>query len=96
MTQAPTVPRVDVDTETLARVLPPWHVILHNDDHNTMDHVVASLLRCVPPLTIERAVEVMFTAHNQGHAEVIACPKETAEHYRDSLESAGLTATLEP
>ena len=38
----------------------------------------------------------MFTAHYHGEAAVISCPKEAAEHYRDRLESFGLTATIEP
>jgi ATP-dependent Clp protease adaptor protein ClpS len=89
-------PPVELDEETLKKHLPPWRVILHNDDHNTMDHVVRSLLRCVPSLSPEDATRIMFTAHEQGEAQVIVCPKETAELYRERLESCGLTATIEP
>jgi ATP-dependent Clp protease adaptor protein ClpS len=85
----------DIDIEALKRILPPWAVILYNDDHNSMDHVVHSLLRSVPPLTAEQAAEVMMMAHEHGQAIVTACPKETAELYRDRLESCGLTATIE-
>jgi ATP-dependent Clp protease adaptor protein ClpS len=88
-----TTPGLDIDA--LQRLIPPWAVVLHNDDHNSMDHVVLALLQSVPQLTPERAVEVMFMAHEHGQAVVIACPKETAEHYRDRLESFGLTATIE-
>lgn len=93
---SPALPGISFDEETLKRLLPPYRVILHNDDHNSMDHVVRSLLRSVPSLTIEEAVQVMMTAHENGQATVIECPKEAAEHYRDSLESCGLTATIEP
>jgi ATP-dependent Clp protease adaptor protein ClpS len=93
---APAKPTVEFDEETLTRLLPPWAVILHNDDHNSMEHVIRSLLRCVPSLTPEEAIEIMFTAHYHGEATVITCPKEAAEHYRASLESCGLTATIEP
>lgn len=93
---SPAAPVRDFDADTLERVLPPWRVVLHNDDVNSMDHVVRSLLRSVPSLTPEAAVEVMLTAHEQGEATVIRCPKEAAEHYRDRLESCGLTATIEP
>jgi ATP-dependent Clp protease adaptor protein ClpS len=93
MAETKTSPELDI--EAIKRLLPPWAVILHNDDHNPMDHVVRSLLDCVPALTPERAVEVMLAAHEHGEAIVIACPKETAEHYRDRLESCGLTATIE-
>lgn len=94
MTQ--TAPVRDFDRETLERVLPPWRVVLHNDDVNSMDYVVRSLLRCVPSLTPEEAVEVMLRAHERGEATVIRCPKEAAEHYRARLESCRLTATIEP
>lgn len=92
----PSRPVVDFDRETLERLLPPYRVVLHNDDHNTMDHVVRSLIRTVPRLTQEEAVAIMLEAHNNGQATVVECRREEAEHYRDGLESCGLTATIEP
>lgn len=95
----PALPPADVlpaeRTRTLRETLPPYRVLLHNDDVNTMDHVVESLLVSVPELTREHATEVMLHAHEHGQAEVIACPLERAELYRDRLESRGLTATIE-
>ncbi len=91
----PALPDVDVDEESLLALIPPYRVVLHNDDHNTMEHVVESLVRCVPSLTVEAAAAIMFEAHNEGKATVIECPRETAEHYREALESCGLTATIE-
>jgi ATP-dependent Clp protease adaptor protein ClpS len=88
--------RTTEGTRNLQEVLPPYAVILHNDDVNDMQHVVRSLLRSVPQLTQERAAEIMLEAHNHGQARVIACPLETAELYRDRLESCGLMATIEP
>lgn len=76
-------------------MLPPYRVVLHNDDHNSMDYVVRSLIRSVPSLTVERAAEIMLEAHNHGQASVIVCPKEAAEHYRERLESCALMATIE-
>lgn len=93
--EAPATPATEFDPAIIERLLPPYRVMLHNDDHNTMDHVVRSLLRCVPSLEPERATEIMWEAHTNGQAEVIVCPKETAELYRDRLESCGLTATIE-
>lgn len=93
----PTVaPNTGIDEETLKRLIPPYNVILHNDDHNSMDHVVKSLLRSVPSLSVEDATRIMFEAHENGSAVVISCPKEQAEMYRDRLESLSLTATIEP
>ncbi|MCK9487143.1 MAG: ATP-dependent Clp protease adaptor ClpS [Dehalococcoidia bacterium] len=81
-------------TRPIEETLPPYVVILHNDDHNTMDGVVYALLASVPELDIERAVEVMLAAHHHGQADVISCPLERAELYRDRLEQRGLTATI--
>lgn len=76
-------------------LLRPYAVVLHNDDHNDMVHVVQSLLKAVPKLGRGQAVAIMFEAHNRGQAVVTTCPLELAELYRDRLESFGLTATIE-
>ncbi|MEX2373070.1 MAG: ATP-dependent Clp protease adaptor ClpS [Dehalococcoidia bacterium] len=69
-------------------------MVLHNDDVNSMDHVVHALLVSVPELEVQQAVEVMVAAHTHGQADVVTCPLERAELYRDRLESHGLTATI--
>ena len=86
-----TRPHQDVEPLTL----PPYAVMLHNDDVNSMDHVVHALLASVPELEPEDAVRIMLDAHNGGVARVITCPLERAELYRDRLESHSLTATIE-
>ncbi|MDQ3810873.1 MAG: ATP-dependent Clp protease adaptor ClpS [Chloroflexota bacterium] len=90
-----TRPRVDPDTSQRHVVLPPYLVILHNDDHNDMVHVVVSLLKSVPDLGRRRATEIMLEAHFQGKAVVTTCPLELAELYRDRLQGFGLTASIE-
>lgn len=87
-------PAREADLRTIEETLPPYWVVLHNDDHNAMDHVVHALLVSVPELDAERAAEVMLTAHLRGEASVIACPLERAELYRDRLISHGLKATI--
>jgi ATP-dependent Clp protease adaptor protein ClpS len=83
------------DVEIKEVVLPPWVVILHNDDHNEMLYVISCLLKSVPGLGTRRAAEIMLQAHKHGRARVITCPLELAELYRDRLEGFGLTATIE-
>jgi len=90
-----TVPREREEERTKSRALEPYKVVLHNDDVNSMDHVVRSLLRCVPGLSIKKAVDIMLEAHNSGRAVVLVCPLELAELVRERLESCGLTATIE-
>jgi ATP-dependent Clp protease adaptor protein ClpS len=82
-------------TEPKQVILPPWSVILHNDDHNDMVHVVRALMQSVPNLGTTRATKIMLEAHNHGKAVVITCPLELAELYRDRLQTFGLTATIE-
>ena len=91
----PAVADPDVRERTLSETLPPYRVLLHNDDVNEMAHVVRALLASVPELDTARATAIMLEAHLRGQAEVIACPLERAELYRDRLESFGLTATIE-
>ena len=89
--QTPTLPDIDDRTQ----LLPPYNVLLHNDDVNSMDHVVRSLVRSVPGLSRAAAVSIMLEAHLTGVAVVTTCPLELAELYRERLESCGLTATIE-
>ena len=90
-----TLPREDQEQRTRPRALDPVAVILHNDDVNSMDHVVRSLMRSVPGLGIGKSIKIMLEAHNSGRAVVIVCPLEPAELYRDRLQSCSLTATIE-
>lgn len=79
----------------LQQLLPPYNVILHNDDVNDMGWVVESLRKCVPDLSMDEAVAIMMTAHEHGRALVITCPLELAELYQERLQSRGLTVTIE-
>ena len=92
-----TTPAIETvpDTTTRPLILPPYAVILHNDDHNEMAYVVRSLVICVPEVSGEEAVRIMLEAHQSGRALVIVCPLERAELYRERLQSRGLTATIE-
>ncbi len=82
-------------TRTLRETLPPYRVILHNDEVNAQDGVVQALLASVPSLSRDRAMEIMLEAHNAGRAEVLSCPLELAELYCERLQSYGLTVTIE-
>jgi len=91
--ETPTRPREEVRERH--EILPPYAVILHNDDHNEMLYVVQCLMKTVPGLGARRATQIMFEAHHTGKAVVTTCPLELAELYRDRLQSFGLTATIE-
>lgn len=75
--------------------LPPYRVLLHNDDINDMLYVVRTVIE-ITPLNKERALEVTFEAHLSGVAIVLETHKERAELYQDQFQSKGLTSTIEP
>jgi len=89
----------EIDQETLERSLTEhvrrFNVILHNDDVNSMEHVIDALLMSVPTLSEEDAIQVMMDAHLEGKAIVTVCPQETAEFYRDRLQTFSVGAATE-
>lgn len=92
--------RLHIKPEEIAhsrkRLLPPYKVILHDDDYNEMMYVIAALLHAVNSLSPQEAEHIMLTAHLTGSAIVIVCPKEAAEYYQERLLSYHLMATIEP
>ena len=81
--------------KSVTEFLPPYAVILHNDDVNEMAYVARALLKSVPELSQEEAVRIMLEAHNTGTAVVIVCPLERAELYRDRIRTFSLGCTIE-
>lgn len=81
--------------EPTSKPLPPFRVLLHNDDVNDMEYVVQTLVG-LAPMTAERAVEVMFEAHFRGVGLVLVTHRERAELYRDQFQSKQLVVSIEP
>ena len=52
-TETETEIQVEIDAEAVKRLLPPYRVVLHNDDVNSMEHVVKSVTKAVPSITVE-------------------------------------------
>ncbi len=92
---APPLTKPGAATGHQATYLPLYKVLLHNDDLNTMDHVVRSLMQV---FKFERQVceRIMFEAHRNGVALCTVEPLEQAELHRDQLQSFSLMATIEP
>lgn len=76
-------------------LLPPYKVILHNDEVNTFEHVIATILN-LTHLTQEEAIQRTAEAHVSGCALLLVTHKERAELYQDQFRSASLTVTIEP
>jgi len=75
--------------------LPQWHVILHNDEINTMLHVIQSIVT-ITPLTRGVATRCMRQAHAKGRSRLLTTHRERAELIRDQFTKRSLTVTLEP
>lgn len=75
--------------------LPPWKVLLHNDDKNEMGYVVGTIVE-LTPLSEQAAVIRMVEAHKTGVALLLVTHKERAELYVEQFQSKGLTVTIEP
>ncbi len=95
MIVARSTPQTETVLESTTAHIPLYKVMLHNDDKNSMDHVVMSLMRV---FRFEQAecVRIMLEAHTNGIALCTIEPLEQAELHRDQLRSFSLTATIEP
>jgi ATP-dependent Clp protease adaptor protein ClpS len=75
--------------------LPPWKVLLHNDDKNPRDFVTITIVE-LTPLNKQEAEMRMMEADKTGVALLLVTHKERAELYQDQFQSKGLTVTIEP
>ncbi|CAN5332382.1 hypothetical protein BH09PLA1_BH09PLA1_20620 [soil metagenome] len=75
--------------------LPPWKVLLHNDDKNDFDFVIDTIV-ALTPLNEQDASKRTQEAHRSGVALLLTTHKERAELYREQFQSKGLTVTIEP
>jgi ATP-dependent Clp protease adaptor protein ClpS len=90
-----TAPRVRPVLDRPVTRIPLYKVLLHNDDVNTMEHVVGALITV---FKFERAIceRIMIEAHANRLALCTVEPLEPAELHRDQLRSYSLMVTLEP
>ena len=77
------------------QMLPPWKVLLHNDDKNEMGFVVVTIVE-LTTLNEQDAKQRTMEAHETGVAMLVTTHKERAELYKDQFESKGLTVSIEP
>ncbi|MGL6076126.1 MAG: ATP-dependent Clp protease adaptor ClpS [Fimbriiglobus sp.] len=78
----------DTETETNTWQLPPYAVMLHNDDYNSMPFV-AFVLKSVFGYPMEKCVELMLEAHETGQAVVWVGSLEVAEMKADLMVGFG-------
>ena len=76
-------------------LLPPWKVLLHNDDKNAVDFVIGTIVELTPLNEMEAKVRTT-EADKTGVALLLVTHKERAELYQEQFQSKGLTVTIEP
>jgi ATP-dependent Clp protease adapter protein ClpS len=70
-------------------------VLLHNDDVNTHQYVVRTIVE-LTHLKEQDATQRMDEADKKGVALLLVTHKERAELYKDQFASKSLTVTIEP
>jgi len=73
-------------THAKTRLLPPYHVILENDDYHSMEFVVEVLVKALT-CTSQKAMQLMLQAHTTGRAVIWSGPKEVAELKLEQIQS---------
>ncbi|KAL6003501.1 ATP-dependent Clp protease adapter protein CLPS1, chloroplastic [Asimina triloba] len=79
-----------------SKTAPPYRVILHNDNYNKREYVVQVLVKVIPGMLINVAIDIMQEAHYHGLAVVIVCDQSDAEEHCMKLRDNGLLSSIEP
>ena len=74
--------------------LPPFKLLLHNDDVNTVEHVVRSIVQ-ITTMSTESALEKTLEADRTGVSMLLVTYKERAELYQEQFASFSITTTIE-
>ncbi len=76
-------------------LLPPYRVLLHDDDVNDMGYVVEKILE-LTVLEFQDAIEKMLEAHETGVALLLVTHRERAELYAEQFATYKLSVSIEP
>jgi ATP-dependent Clp protease adaptor protein ClpS len=88
---AVTYPSRTEERQRLRQPYPNYRVIVLDDDVNTFQHVVESLVRHIPGMNPDKAWELAHRIDGEGSAVVWSGPMEQAELYHQLLSAEGLT-----
>ncbi|KAI5074804.1 hypothetical protein GOP47_0010765 [Adiantum capillus-veneris] len=86
----------EFDLRKVRKMSPPYRVLLHNDNYNKREYVVQVLMKVIPGMTLDNAVNIMQEAHHNGLAVVIICGQVDAEDHCTQLRGNGLLSSIEP
>lgn len=85
----------ETDQQQKTEHLPPFKVVLHNDEVNSFEHVIITILK-LTPLKEPEAVAKTLEAHETGQSVLLITSKERAELYVEQFATFSLTVTCEP
>lgn len=83
-----TIEELDSETETTSKLLPPYNVILMNDDDHTVDYVVR-MMKKIFGYPDEKGVKIAVKVHEEGRCIVWTGPKEVAELKQEQIHAFG-------
>lgn len=72
----------------------PSNLVVFNDDHNTFDWVIESLID-VCRHTFEQAEQLSLIIHFKGKATIKTAPFKVVKPMKDALVDRGLSAVIE-
>ena len=106
MSDTVVLPELDEETDQSVRHLPPYNVVLINDDDHTFDYVIRMLKQLFGhPET--KGFQMAEEVHKSGRVIVLTTTKEHAELKQDQIHAFGpdpllprckgsMTAEIEP
>lgn len=90
MTSSSSCPEVAPKVESL----PPWSLVLHDDNVNKAEFVVQKVQE-ITKLEEEEAVEKVLEAHKEGKSVLLTTHKEKAELLVEMFDDCKITVTME-
>src|SRR5688572_22061415 len=103
-----TLPEQEVEEQeqTSTKKLPPYHVILHNDDDHSFPYVI-NMLQKLFGIPVEKGHRMAHEIHEKGKVICVTTSKEHAELKQEQIHAWGpdktiprcqgsMTATIEP
>ncbi len=97
-TAEPSTPTNDegFDPDILRRLLPPYRVVVVNNDHNTFDEVITVLVRAVAGMSRATAEAHANEIHQTGSTVPYVGPLERAEAVAAVIRTIGILVRVEP
>lgn len=89
-----TVPTCEPSVAPKTEQLPPWKIVLHNDEVNPAEYVVSKVQE-VTKLDEEKATKRVLEAHRNGVAILLTTHQEKAELFVEMFESFKIIVTME-